>query len=178
MRKSICPSSSARVPPFSQSDPSLTAPPTFHIPRSEGLTCPVSLSGIAPHQNSPAGTGLWCPLRCPSLLPQILPILQWMGDGRCVWGLQTQPPALLGGNKGRELCMEGSVRASQDWEPPTFLIWEQRQSRHYRVHAIPLLLPTGKGADTDSGTRVQYPPPHSQLQWLTRCQAPSATTVL
>ena len=116
------------------------------------------------------------PTAMPSLLPQILPILQWMGDGGCVRGLQTQPPALLGGNKGRELRIEGSVRSSQDWKPPTFPIWEQRQC--YRVHAIPLLLPTGKGADTDSRTRVQYPPPHSQLQWLTLCQAPSVTMVV
>ena len=88
-----------------------------------------------------------------------------------MWGLQIQPPALLGGNKGEELCIEGSVRASQDWEPPTFPIWEQRQSRHYRVQAVPLLLPTGKGADTDSRTRVPYPPSHSRPQWLTLCHS-------
>ena len=75
------------------------------------------------------------PTAMPSLLPQILPILQWMGDGGCVRGLQTQPPALLGGNKGRELRIEGSVRASQDWKPPTFPIWEQRQC--YRALRCP-----------------------------------------
>ena len=81
-----------------------------------------------------------------------------------MWGLQIQPPALLGGNKGGELCIEGSVRASQGWEPPTFPIWERRQSRHYRVQAVPLLLPTGKGGryrlqDQDPVPTTPFPTP-------------------
>lgn len=127
MRKNICPSSSARAPPFSQSDePSSTAPPTFHIPRSEGLTCPVSLPGIA-HQNSPAGTGLWCPLRCPSLLPQILPILQWMGDGRCVWAFRRSLP------------------------PPP---WEATREENYVLRAQLGHLRTGNHPHSSSGSSV------------------------
>ena len=35
----------------------------------------------------------------------------------------------------------------------------------------PFSFPQGKGADTDSRTRIPYPPPHSRPQWLTLCHS-------
>ena len=127
------------------------SPPALRVSRTPGsawrLTLPSASSSQRPYvpcapiwnsssSEQPSRHRTVVPTAMPSLLPQILPILQWMGDGGCVRGLQTQPPALLGGNKGRELRIEGSVRASQDWKPPTFPIWEQRQCYTSLLQAV------------------------------------------
>lgn len=52
-------------PAFQSIRPMSHRPSHLPHPPVRGLRCPVPLSGIAPHQNSPADTGLWCPLRCP-----------------------------------------------------------------------------------------------------------------